>query len=314
MAVFLGALAWWARKVLEVPGPRFPQTALAILFLLVLPLSIGNVNNGQSNPLVLGLMLAGVAAVTDERWNLASALLAGAVLFKIYPISIALLLVALYPRQLAGRMALAIAIGLLLPFAFQKPGYVAEQYSVWFDYLKSENRQDLPLAATYRDIRLLFRAAGEPLGEKAYFFLEMATAAGAAVVCLAGRRLGWAQGRLLTLLTGLGCIWMTVFGVATESCTYMLVAPTGAWALMQARFERRNFLVLGLLGVSYGLFLIAQVANWFTWVADFHALGIQPFAGLVLLAGLLAAEVFRQAGATSLMGSITSPFTPLHTT
>src|SRR5205823_1350752 len=73
LGVFLGALGWWGRRVLA-PKPTGPQ--LAMLFLLVLPLSIGNVNNGQSNPLVLGLLLAAVAAVTDRRRNWCSGFIA----------------------------------------------------------------------------------------------------------------------------------------------------------------------------------------------------------------------------------------------
>ncbi len=84
---------------------------------------------------------------------------------------------------------------------------------------------------------------------------------------------------------------MTVFGVATESCTYMLLAPTCAWGVLQGRLAHRSWLVQGLLGASFGLFLIAQVANWFKGVADFHALGVQPLAGSLVLAGLLAAEI-----------------------
>jgi hypothetical protein len=120
--------------------------------------------------------------------------------------------------------------------------------------------------------------------------VQLVAAAGMAIVCLAGRYSDWSNRRLLTLLLGLGCCWMTAFGVATESCTYMLVAPTGAWALMQAKQERRSIVIQALLGGSYALFLLAQMANWFRGGSDFHALGVQPLACLLLLAGLLAAE------------------------
>jgi hypothetical protein len=295
LAAFLAALAWWGRKVaISEAGPA----SLALLFLLVLPLSIGNINNGQSNPLVLGLMLAAVAGVTEQRWNLVSVFLALAVLFKIYPIAIALLLIAIYPRQLTARFALALAVGLVLPFLFQRPAYVLDQYQIWGHYLVNEDRQMMPLAATYRDVRLLFRSLSMPLDAKVYLMIQLATAAGAAVICLAGNLCHWSETRLLALLTGLSCCWMTVFGVATESCTYMLVAPTGVWALMQARLERRSLVVRGLLAGSFGLFLIAQMANWFKGGADFHALGVQPLAGLLLIGGLLAAEVGGQKSET----------------
>ena len=46
------------------------------MFLLVLPMVIHNLNNGQANLHVIGLLLAGVAAAADERWSLAAAAVA----------------------------------------------------------------------------------------------------------------------------------------------------------------------------------------------------------------------------------------------
>jgi hypothetical protein len=292
LGVFLGALLWWARKA-AAPIPTTMH--LALLALLVLPLSAGNINNGQSNPLMLGLLLAAIACSTQQRWNLAALLLALACLFKLYPLAVALLLVAVYPRQLGWRLVVALLAGLLLPFLLQHPRYVWQQYDVWFRYLVHEDRQCLPVTATYRDLRLLWRAWIGPLPARVYPALQLLTAAGSAALCWFGHGAGWPARRVLPLLTGLGCVWMTVFGVATESCTYMLVAPTAAWALLQAWLERRGLVVKALLAGSYGLFLSAQIANWFHGGNDFHALGVQPLAGLLLLGGLLAAEVRRPA-------------------
>jgi hypothetical protein len=292
LGVFLLGLLWWARRAVS-PAPS--ATHLALLALLVLPLSAGNINNGQTNPLMLGLLLAAVACTTEERWSLAAVLLAVACLFKLYPLAVALLLVVVYPRQLGWRSALALLAGLALPFVLQDPRYVARQYDVWFRYLVHEDRQCMPVTATYRDLRLLWRAWVGPLPPQVYTALQLLVAAGSAALCWLGCRAGWPARRVLPLLTGLGCVWMTVFGVATESCTYVLVAPTGAWALLQAWLERRGLVVKGLLAGSYGLFLSAQMANWFHGGNDFHGLGVQPLAGLVLLVGLLAAEVRRPA-------------------
>jgi hypothetical protein len=46
-----------------------------------------------------------------------------------------------------------------------------------------------------------------------------------------------------------------------------------------------------MLFFSYGLFLSAQVAGWFPLGRAFHAQGVQPLAGLILLAGVLAGEL-----------------------
>jgi hypothetical protein len=290
LALMCGAFWWWIRCTLPQPLSRTQQ---GLMFLLLLPLSVGNIFIAQSNPLVLGLVLAALAGVSRQRWNLASGCLALACLFKVYPIAIGLLLVALYPRPLGLRLVLALAIGLAIPFLCQHPDYVWRQYATWWSYMTSENRQNLPVATTYRDLRLIWRVWLVPLAPAVYLALQLATAGGSALVCLAGQFQGWSQRRFLTLLLGLGCCWMTVFGVATESATYMLVAPTAAWAVLEVCTEKRTWVLRLVFLSSYGLLFAAQIANWFPGSSHFHGLGIQPFATLILLMGLLAAEVKR---------------------
>src|SRR5262249_9785489 len=145
---------------------------LAALFLLIVPLSVGSLNNGQSNPLVIGLLLAGVAAVAGERWWLASACVALACLFKLYPVAVGLLLAVVYPRRFAGRFAVALVLGLALPFPLQRPGYVAAQYAGWLDHLRRDDRTILPLALWYRDLRLLCHVWGIPLSAKGYVLVQ----------------------------------------------------------------------------------------------------------------------------------------------
>src|SRR5207237_4342299 len=116
------ALAWWLRaaapRTLSAPGG-------AILFLLILPLSLGSLHNGQPNTLIIGLLLAALAGCAGERWNLAAACLALATALKIYPLALGLLLAVLYPRRLAPRLLLALVLAGLLPFLLQQPDYVA---------------------------------------------------------------------------------------------------------------------------------------------------------------------------------------------
>jgi Glycosyltransferase family 87 len=309
--VFLMALAWWSESVL--PG-RLTRTQRAVLFLLVLPLAVGNLNNGQSNLLVLGLILTAVTAMAGaggssrDTWRcaLAAACLALACLFKVYPIAVGLLLVVIYPGRLGWRMLLALALGLGAPFLFQHPGYVAEQYTGWLHHLRTDDRQGLAREYWYRDVRLLCEVGGCHLSGPAYVAVQLATAAACAALCWAGHRLRWPRRRLLTLLTALGCSWMTVFGSATESATYILSAPVAAWVLLEASLRQRALWLQGLLFLSYGLFLAAQVAGWFPLGRAFQTQGVQPLAGLILLAGVLAGELIelrrRRGAANQLIG------------
>jgi hypothetical protein len=288
--LFLGGLAWWGRDAFR---PR-PANRHALLFLLAAPLAVGNVHNGQANVLVIGLLLVAVAAVRRERFTLAAAALAVAVLFKLYPIALGLLLVALHPRRLGPRLALALAAGLLLPFLLQRPGYVAAQYAGWLGHLEANDRQLLPRDLWYRDLRQLCSLWLTPLSYRAYQALEVLSGAGLALLALGLRWAGVPPTRLLALVLGLACCWMTVLGPATESATYVLLAPPAAWLTVSAGARGDPPWLRGLFLGGYGLLLAAQLAVTTPWGRTFHALGSQPLGGLLLLAGLLAA-CFREA-------------------
>src|SRR5262249_55129701 len=142
-ALYLSALYWWGRAMMQprslVPfGKRGSQGAairdrtwLALLFLLTIPLSLDNLHNRQSKVLMIAVIMLGVLACGSGYWKCAAACMAIACLFKVYPIAVALLLAVVYPRRFAGRFAVALGIGLLLPFLLQRPGYVLEQYTSW---------------------------------------------------------------------------------------------------------------------------------------------------------------------------------------
>jgi hypothetical protein len=297
VAIFLGALAWWCRAVLPRP---LTGAQVALMFLLVLPLSIGNLHNGQSNTLVLGLILAAVAALAtpDEsstgsrrRCALAGVCMALACLFKVYPIAVGLLLLAIHPRRFGRWLVPALAVGLLLPFLLQRPDYVAQQYAGWLHHMQANDRSVLPRELCYRDLQLLCRVCALPLSTLAYVEFQLLAAAAVAAVCVAARSLGCPQRPLLTLLTALSCCWMTVFGPATESATYILLAPTAAWAVLEAWLERRPLVVRGVLLAGYALLLAAQAANWLPDGRSLQALGPQPLAALLLLGGVLAGSL-----------------------
>jgi hypothetical protein len=126
--------------------------------------------------------------------------------------------------------------------------------------------------------------------------IQLLTAAGIALACLARRlsdrlqEMGDPQRPLLALLLALGCCWMTVFGPAAESSTYVLLAPAAAWALLEAWRSPQSVWVRVGAAVSYGLLLLPQVMAWFPFGRSFHTLGPQPLAGLLLFGWLLGQE------------------------
>jgi hypothetical protein len=300
--VLVAALAWWCGTGLPRPLSR---AQAGVLFLLVLPFAVGSLNNGQANPLLLGLLLAAVTAACHQRWNLTAACLAGACLLKIYPIAVGLLLLVLYPRAFAGRFVLALAGGLLLPFLMQEPAYVASQYGKWYSAIRTDDRSSLAPEVCYKNLQMLSRVWVAPLSNRVYHAIEMGAGAGMALLCLAGARANWPRRRLLTFLLGLGCCWMTLFGPATESCTYILIAPVLAWSVLEGSVNSLPPWLRGLLLAAYGLLLAAALACWFPGGRSLHAFGIQPLAGLLLLVRVLAEPIAwhrRPFGALAIKG------------
>jgi hypothetical protein len=286
-AVYLGAFTWWCRAVLP-GGWTLSAGRAAALWLLLVPLSVGSLNNGQSNPLVAGLLLAAVAGVAHRRWNLAAACVAGACLFKGYPLAVGLLLAAVYPRRFAPRLGLTLAVGLALPLVLQRPAFVLGQYGEWLQALGADDRAAVPVSNCYRDLWMLCRMARVPLTREGYLVLQLATGAGAALLCVAGRRAGWSRRVLLTGLLSLGTCWMILCGPATESSTYILLAPVLAWAVLTAWEGAGPGWGRGLVYASLGLLLVGQIACWFPLGKQLHALGIQPLAALLLAVALVA--------------------------
>jgi hypothetical protein len=230
-AALLGGLVWWLRAGL----PRVPlQREQAAAFLLVLPLSLSSLNNGQPNPLIAGLLLMTAAAAARGRWNWAAALVVGATAWKVYPLAVGLLLAAAYPRRFAPRLALALAAWLALPFLFQHSHYVTGQYHLWLHRLGGDDRKGWPPHMAYRDLWHLLKVWHIPLTPRGYLLLQGAVAAGVAVLCAAGRWRGWGVTQVALAALALGSCWMTLVGPATEAATYILLAPVLAWAALDA--------------------------------------------------------------------------------
>jgi hypothetical protein len=289
-SLLLGGVLAAARAL--APG-HLTRRQLTALLVLMFPPALGHLSNGQSNALVIGLALLAVAAVVRGRWNLAASALAVSTLFKLYPISAGLLLSVVHPRRFGPRYLAALAVGLAVPFLCQHADYVLRQYGLWFHYMIQEDRSNWNASGLPVDLALLFRAWLTPIDLRTYRIIVVVAGLTFGAVCLLAVRSGRSERRTLTLVLGLACVWMTVFGPATESPTYLILAPSVAWGVITAWTEpvggRRTVAVVRvLMTVSYGLLVSLQLAGWFgPLFHSYRVLGPQPIAGLLFLAGLL---------------------------
>ena len=132
LAVFFAALRALMKRIL--PGPWTPHREGLFLCLVLVGIT-RSIWSGQSNLLVFGLVALGAVAIADRRWWLAACLLAIPVHIKVWPLAVALLLVACWPRRLAARLAVCVlAIG-ALPFLTKPFPWVCRQYDGWFAML-----------------------------------------------------------------------------------------------------------------------------------------------------------------------------------
>lgn len=289
-AVFLGAAWWWLRD--GVPEP-VSTGQRGLIMLLLAPLALGSLNNGQMNLLMVGLMLLTVTGVAVGRWNLAAACAAGAVLLKIYPIAFVLLIALIHPRRFLPRFVAALLLLSAVPFLLQSPDYVLRQYVLWWERVRHNDayRRFWPPQAGYRDVWLLFRQWGVPVTLHAYTLLQLAGAAGCALVVLFSR---WRHGPgrpVLFVALAVACSWMLVLGPSPESCTFVLIAAPLAWWLVHSRLTDRH-LAHSFSVFGYGLLLFCGITGFnSTGILLYQVAGLQPIGVLCFAATVIGAVV-----------------------
>jgi hypothetical protein len=307
-AALVVAFGWWLRSASPFPTAARQR---AVAWLLLAPLALGSLNNGQMNLVMTALILAALAAVAHQRWWLAALAAALAVLLKIYPVTLFLLVVLVEPRRFGLRFLAALLAVALVPFLLQHPDYVARQYALWWDKVKDndEARRFISTDAGYRDAWMLVRLWRLPVTLRAYTLLQAAVGLSCALLTL----FTWwrvDRGRLLLfVILASGTSWLLLFGPAPESCTYVVAAPAFvAWLLNARREGREASYACGAFG--YGLLLLCVVATAVSRGKQLYPdAGLQPL-GMLLLAGPFAATawgwVWRGRSATAPAGQDTS--------
>jgi hypothetical protein len=279
----LGIYAWGlVRLVRDVLPVRWGPGRETLFYLLATFGGLRGLWNGQSNALAVGLLLLGAAALVRQRWWRAALWLAAAVLLKLTPVILALLLCALWPRRVPWRLGLALLAGCLVPFLTRPPEQVLEQYHGWLTHLMGMSGERWPGFRDAWTVWLVLQQALEltpgpllldaPLTSALYRWIQVLT--GLAV-------LGWCGGpgressdRLaVTGTLALGSAWMMLFGPAVEHATYVFLAPWLCWALLQPGASATERLLSALAGV------LVLILGWGTLTAPL----------LEMLPGLLVA-------------------------
>ncbi|HET9373873.1 MAG TPA: glycosyltransferase family 87 protein [Chthoniobacterales bacterium] len=291
VGAYLSSFIFWARHF-----GKGLITSTYLPLLLLLPLSLGNLNNGQASLLVIGLLLNACLAIEARKWTLGAFLIAAATFFKIYPLVIGLLFTVIYPRPLAARLLLSLFVLWLLSLVLQKPQYVLEQYHDWFASLSADQRRVSGALGTWRDFWLLLRIIQAPITVLGYAMLQAAAGGAIAVFCWWARHVHrWQECRLLWMTFALGCLWITLFGPSTELSTYVFLAPSlafavaAAWQSRQSDARRPDASCLWITA-TYLLFIVADALNaWVPVIRQNNYLhALQPIAALSFTVFVLA--------------------------
>jgi hypothetical protein len=286
LGAYAGAFAVWMRRERVGDGNR-----LAMAWVLLLPLSVGDLFNGQANPLVMGLLMLAVLACRRERWMMGALCVGVATYFKVYPLAMGLLLGVLHPRKFPWRLAVALGGIFAVSLVLQRPAYVLEQYGNWVHSLRQDPRRTLNYYGTYRDFWLLLRVLYVPISLQAWAVLQAGSGAALALYLYVVRRRGMAVERLDFLLITLGTCWMLLFGPATESATYVIMAPPLVLAWVRWSGERGERGERGYLmgaGGCYALLIGSQMlTSWAHQYQNAYTHLVQPCGTMILTAAVL---------------------------
>ena len=272
LGVYAGAFGMWLRdRRIEWHGWAW---------ILLLPLSVGDLYNGQANPLVIGLLMVAVLACRRERWMIAAVCVGVAAYFKVYPLAMGLLLGVIHPRKFPWRLGLALVEIFGLSLMLQRPAYAWEQYGNWVHTLGQDPRRTLNYFGTYRDFWLLLRVLRVPITMQGWALVQAASGAALAVYLWLVKRRGVGDGKMDFLLLALGTCWMLLFGPATESSTYVMLAPVVVLAFARPECLR------GAVG-CYALLVASQMlSSWGHQYQNAYTHLVQP-VGAMILAGTL---------------------------
>jgi Glycosyltransferase family 87 len=281
-AIFLlGVRALLSGSIYPGIKPRYH----GIVYLLLVPLVLGNLDTGQANPTVIGLVLLAVAAVPAERWSLAALCVTAATYLKIYPLAVGLILFLMAPRRLGWRLFLALVVLGILPFLFQHWSYVSQQYHEWISTRSADDRRLYPIKDVPLDLWfLLVRLGHLPIPGFVYSAFQMLSGGAIALFCLVGVWKDWPKERLLAGILALLCIWMTLCGPATELQTYVLLAPAIVLTVVNAVFASQPlWLRIGMLLVYLLMVLAVARTSFLPSQKGLWILTIQPVAAILFL-------------------------------
>ena len=259
----------------------WPRRAEGQFLLLVLIGTVRSVWSGQSNALLVAMVLLAAAEIVRGRWWRGALWLAAPIHIKVWPVVVGGLFSAQFPRRLAARLALCV-VGLgMIPFLTQSPMEVVDQYSGWYHCLA--NRQTGGGRYTgYRDAWTIWEQIHQPVNARAYLMLQLGLGVVILGWCLWQRRRGLPLRQLAVYTIAAWSVWQLLVGPGTERLTYNIIAPALAWAVLTCFYNGRQrawitvaYLTTYLLGVGG---VERFLTHWWPAATALEPIGVLIFA------------------------------------
>ena len=290
----IALLAWSLYRLAKFLSPYFSRNVFLILTLCVIPPCVGPARAGQMNILLAATMAFAIADAITQRWWSAALWLGLGFALKPQAIVLAALLIALCPAMRV-RGAIAIAAAIALPFLFQSPGYVLEQYHLCIQKLSASGRPS-DFGVHNNDISGLFGVVGMQPSEDLRWILRAAAAALTLLGCgVAIHRKPTPLNFVLTY--ALAASYLVLFNPRSEGGSYVVVAVPvavcAAWKLFQRRWRTASLLIALIMGwalsypVSQWLWAFASkagIATAPTFREGFAPYWFSPTLAIVFLA------------------------------
>jgi hypothetical protein len=217
------------REVL--PAGSWPKRAEGQFLLLVLIGTVRSVWSGQSNALLVAMVLLAAVEIVRGRWWRAALWLAAPIHIKVWPVVAGGLFAAQSPRRLAARLALCLVLWGMIPFLTQSPATVIGQYGGWYHSL-ADRQTGGGRYAGYRDAWTIWEQIRHPVDARAYLAVQLIAGMTILGWCLWQRHRGLPLRQLAIYTIAAWSIWQLLFGPGTERLTYNLIAPALAWGVL----------------------------------------------------------------------------------
>jgi hypothetical protein len=251
-------------------APEQPLALFNLLVFMSFPPAIASLRNGQANLHIAALMLLAAMDLSEKKWSRASLWLV--VGFFIKPVmAVMILLAAVGYWKTIGRLAVGLVVGAFLPFAFQKPHYVARQFSSFIRITLASSTPD----REFCNLHGLLARFGLSVAPTHFKFLALATAGATLAIWLMAFRRD--EPFRAMFLYALSAGYVLLFNFRTESNSYVMLAPAVGIAAAMALY-RFHEAAVGWLLIAIALCLICD-AWGYHWTENW----LKPLACIIFL-------------------------------